>query len=85
MNYESDIFLKDEGDIMTVCFQTPKALKVIQSEKREEVKSLIYGGDTYKKMDIFKSKQNKNQMIVFAVSHSLTIDNDLDFDTDLDS
>jgi hypothetical protein len=47
MNYESDIFLKDEGDIMTVCFQTPKALKVIQSEKREEVKSLIYGGDTY--------------------------------------
>jgi hypothetical protein len=34
---------------------------------------------------IFKSKQIKNQMIVFAVSHSLTIDNDLDFDTDLDS
>lgn len=79
MNYESDIFLKDEGDIITVCFQTPKALKVLSNENDDAVRSVFYGNETYKKLDVLKSEEMKNHFIKYALSHSLTIDHDLDF------
>ena len=76
MNYESDLFLKDEGEMITVCFQTPKAIEVLSRENADALKQLVYGGDNYKKLDI----NNDDKMVAFflnyAKSHSLTLDKD---------
>lgn len=70
----TDLFLKDEGDFMTICFQTPKAIEVLNGQSKNVRNAVYTGGDSYKKLDA--DIANKDKLIAFAASHSLTIDSD---------
>jgi len=56
---KKDIFLKDEGDFITVGFQTEKAKKIIEKEKKNNdlLAHTLYGEDL-PKMDIAVESQN---------------------------
>lgn len=69
----TDLFLKDEGEISTLCFQTKKALKIFDQQS-DEFKEQCYGDETYRKIDIEAGQ--KNQLLAFAISHDLTFSND---------
>lgn len=78
MNYESDIFIKDEGEnMMTVCYQTPRAIKTL-NKPNVHVLEKTYGSDEYKKWDIDASFSNYCSIRKFAVENELTFDSDVD-------
>jgi hypothetical protein len=74
MDKKVDVYVKDEGSISTVCFQTKKAIKIVTNQPKEIVDRL-YGDDNYKKLDL-DSGQEAN-MLAWAISHKLTFDSDL--------
>ena len=69
-----DLYIKDEGDFVTVCFQTPNAVTAIMQQPTTVINEL-YGSDDYKKLDIDVS--GVKQIILFSVSHALTIDSEI--------
>lgn len=79
MNYEADIFIKDEGDeIMTVCFQTPRGIKALKSNPYISEKT--YGSDDYKKWDVDATLTNYRSIETFAKDNKITFDSDVDVD-----
>jgi len=70
-NDQRDLHLKDEGDMLTVCFMTDKAIQaLINDPNYGDWKHRIYG-DVIRKIDIMIESQRN--MIAWAVSHGLTI------------
>jgi uncharacterized membrane protein YjjP (DUF1212 family) len=74
MDKKVDVYVKDEGSISTVCFQTKKAIKIVTNQPKEIVDRL-YGDDNYKKLDL-DSGQEVN-MLMWAITHKLTFGSDL--------
>lgn len=66
----TDLFLKDEGDLMTICFQTSKAINVLNKQP-DFVRNAAYGDESYKKIDT--NIGQKNRIISFAGYHNLSI------------
>lgn len=64
-----DLYFKDEGDIITVCFQTPKAIKALRNQSIEVIET-SYGSIDYKKLDIALSM--KPMIVAWAMSENLT-------------
>ena len=75
MNYEADIYIKDEGDFMTVCFQNEKSIKVLKETQPIEIIESTYGSVNYKKLDLQLGQ--KNAIFAFAISHNLTIQSEI--------
>lgn len=65
-----DIYLKDEGEFITVVFQTERAKKALKTESNE-VLNATYGNDL-PKLDI--PLESKNDIIKWCVTHSLTME-----------
>ena len=65
---EKDIYFKDEGDFITVCFQTPKAIKALRKQSIEVIES-SYGSIDYKKLDIYNSQ--KSLLVGWCMSENL--------------
>jgi len=74
MNYESDIYIKDEGEFLTVCFQNEKSIKALKTQPIEVIEH-TYGSVNYKKLDI--ELNQKNSIISFAASHNLTVESEV--------
>ena len=74
MSKEKDIYFKDEGDFMTVCFQTPKAIKALRNQSIEVIES-SYGSIDYKKLDV--DLNQKSLMVAWAISENLTFESEL--------
>lgn len=70
-NDQRDLHFKDEGDMLTVCFMTNKAIQALVNDPNyKQWKERIYG-DVIRKTDIMI--ESKRNMIAWAVSHGLTI------------
>ena len=72
---EKDVYIKDEGDFLTVCFQTPKAIETLTRQPKE-IQDRLYGSDDYKKLDIDLGQEK--QILLFAISHDLSIESETD-------
>lgn len=70
---EKDIYFKDEGDMITICFQTPKAIEAVGKQPKE-VQDVLYGSDEYKKLDI--DLNQKYLLVAWAMSENLTWETD---------
>jgi hypothetical protein len=68
-----DIYFKDEGDMITVCFQTPKAIKAIGKQPKE-VLNILHGSDDYKKLNI--ALDMKPMLVAWAMSENLNWESD---------
>jgi uncharacterized protein YbcI len=65
--FEWDVCLKDEGEILTIIFQSEAAKKVIRAEK-DAMKHVT--GDEMLKLDVdMKSKKN---IVSWLISHNLS-------------
>ena len=71
-----DIYIKDEGESITICFQTPKAIKSIRKQG-EPIKSQLYGDKTYLKLDIPATKKNIKDIKLFAKTYNLTVESEI--------
>ena len=74
----TDIYIKDEGDFLTICFQTPEAIKALRDQPIEVLEHL-YGSDGYKKLDIDSSQVN--MIVGFAISYNLSFDSEITITT----
>jgi hypothetical protein len=63
-----DIYFKDEGDMITVCFQTPKAITALRKQSIEVIEN-TYGSVDYKKLDIVLNQ--KSLLVAWAMSENL--------------
>jgi hypothetical protein len=75
-----DIHFKDEGDFVTTCFQTPKAIQFLNIQA-PIVKEKAYGSDTYKKLSFDIGDYPKMLSWVTRQKY-LTFDTDVDLDED---
>jgi uncharacterized protein YbcI len=64
---EWDVCLKDEGDILTIIFQSEAAKKIIRSDK--EVMKHVTGNEVLK-LDV--DMKSKKTIVVWLVSHNLS-------------
>lgn len=74
MAQEHDIYIKDEGEILTVCFMTPKAIATLDKQS-DEVKRYLYGDETFRKLDVAADQAHK--VLSYAISHNLTVDSEV--------
>lgn len=74
MAQQFDIYLKDEGDFLTVCFMTPKAIATLD-EQTDEVKQHLYGDENFKKLDVALDQAGK--ILTYAITHDLRFDSEL--------
>lgn len=65
---QKDVFIKDDGDIITVGFQSLKSKKVIENEKKE-IKNSLYGNEL-PKLDLMK--HSKQLVYTWLISHGLS-------------
>lgn len=63
-----DVYLKDEGDFLTVVFQSNKAKEAIKKQPQEVINE-TYGNDL-PKLDVDLSA--KKSIITWCTSHNLT-------------
>ncbi|MFW5795404.1 MAG: hypothetical protein ACOCV1_07985 [Bacillota bacterium] len=66
----ADMVLKDEGEVLTVIFQSKKAIKSLDSQT-EYVKNALYG-ERIKKLDVDNTNKNMQMMVKYAISNNLT-------------
>jgi len=64
-----DVFIKDEGDFITIGFNSFKAQSVILNERNEYIKNVLYG-NKIKKIDL--DIKSKHAIITYLVSHHLS-------------
>ena len=69
---QKDLYFKDEGDMITVIFQSKKAQKIIKAQGKEVVDKM-YGN----KLDI--DAVSSTAMLTWAISHNLTTEGDVTF------
>ncbi len=74
MKQPADIFFKDEGDMVTVIFQSKKAQKIANAMEKE-VKEHFYGNKDIIKLDIDAS--SSTTMLTWAITHDLTTEGDV--------
>ena len=74
MKQEKDIYLKDEGEFFTVCFQTPIAINLISSLPTN-ISDMAYGNN-YKKIDL--TIQYYHFVINWIQKNKLTFETDVD-------
>ena len=72
---EKDIYFKDEGEMITVCFQTPKAIKALRKQSIEVIES-SYGSIDYKKLDVDITQ--KPLLVGWCMSENLTWESDVE-------
>jgi hypothetical protein len=65
-----DVYLKDEGDFITVVFQSDKAKKAVKKQPQRVIDN-IYGNDL-PKLDVDLTA--KKSIIAWCASHELTIE-----------
>ncbi len=68
---KKDVFLKDEGEMLTVGFQTEKAKMVLKNEisKNPKLKNNLYG-DKLLKLDV--DADSKDRIIRWLISWNLS-------------
>ena len=71
---KTDIFIKDEGEMITVCFQTDDAIKAVNKQP-SAVTDALYGSVNYKKLDLEASQ--RSLIVAWSMSESLTFDSDV--------
>lgn len=64
---QKDVFIKDEGDIITIGFQSDKSKEF--AKKQKELKESLYGNNL-PKMDLMK--HSKNLILTWLISHGLS-------------
>lgn len=79
MSKEKDVFIKDEGNFVTVGFQSDLAQSILKKEKPEVQKQVVWG-KTFKdkpiaKLDILKESISNIQ--AWLVSHNLSWETDV--------
>jgi len=75
MAKQTDIFIKDEGNFLTVILQSKKANKIMKADKVYQQNKDSFYGEEIIKFDIQTDQQS--QILIWAVSHALTIGGDV--------
>ena len=73
MSKEKDVYIKDEGEMITICFQTPKAIEALRKQSYEVIES-SYGSLDYKKLDIDATQ--KSLIVAWCMSENLSFETD---------
>jgi hypothetical protein len=73
---QRDLYFKDEGLFVTVCFMTDKAKAKLKAEKDfKDVEKHVYGKEVLKTDILNESVKN---MFLWAIRHGLTVDSEVD-------
>lgn len=80
MNKKKDVFIKDEGDFVTVVFDTELSQSILKKEKAKVLESVVWGTNfdekPIAKLDI--QKESIPMIQAWLVSHNLSWETDVD-------
>lgn len=71
MKTTTDIYVKDEGDFVTLIFQTPKAVKIAKKNATGE-----FYGDKVLKVDVDTNQVSK--LLAWAITHDLSFESEVE-------
>ena len=78
MDNKKDVFIKDEGDFVTIVFDTELAQSILKKEKSDVLKHVVWGTNLDEKpiakLDILKESIPMIQ--AWLVSHNLSWESD---------
>lgn len=79
MSKEKDAYIKDEGDFVTVCFDSELSQSILKKEKAKVLKHVVWGKNfndkPIAKLDILKESIPMIQ--AWLVSHNLSWETDV--------
>jgi hypothetical protein len=79
MATKADVFIKDEGDFVTVGFNSELSQKILKKEKAEVLKRVVWGTNIDEKpiakLDIHR--ESVPMILAWLVSHNLSWEQDL--------
>ncbi len=70
---EKDVFIKDEGVFLTLCFNSKQAQEQIRKELGDDTKTILYGKDVLK-VDVENDETIKGELITWCISHNLSVE-----------
>jgi len=70
---EKDVFIKDEGDVLTIGFVSKQSQELIRKELGGDAETILYGNDVLK-IDVDNDDTIEKELITWCVSHNLSVE-----------